>query len=53
MSKETVDKSDTDTVKCCVMNCQKKIKRENAIVIKDKYFCGICGVAYYRSFLNI
>ncbi|MHA1281143.1 MAG: hypothetical protein ACTSQP_01450 [Promethearchaeota archaeon] len=40
------------TVKCCVMNCQKEIPINEAIVIKGKYFCGICGVAYYRSVLN-
>ena len=40
-------------VKCCVMNCQKEIAINKAIVIKGRYFCGNCGVAYYRSRLNI
>ncbi|MFO8020760.1 MAG: hypothetical protein R6U96_19210 [Promethearchaeia archaeon] len=37
---------------CCVKNCQKKIKKNEAINIKGKNFCGKCGVAYYRSNLN-
>ncbi|MFO7797545.1 MAG: hypothetical protein ACQERB_06195 [Promethearchaeati archaeon] len=40
-------------VKCCVKNCQKKIKVEEAIIIKDKYFCKICAVSYIRENLNI
>ncbi|MFW9895259.1 MAG: hypothetical protein ACFFD7_05590 [Candidatus Thorarchaeota archaeon] len=40
-------------VACCVLNCQEKVPIEKAIKIKDKYFCKICGVAYYRSSLNI
>ncbi|MBN1216369.1 MAG: hypothetical protein JXA99_13125 [Candidatus Lokiarchaeota archaeon] len=39
-------------VKCCVKNCQKQIVLEEAMKINDNYFCSICGVAYYRSFLN-
>ncbi|MFX1258614.1 MAG: hypothetical protein ACFFAN_12185 [Promethearchaeota archaeon] len=44
---------DEKVVKCCVKNCQKKIPIENAIVIKEKIFCGECGVAFYRSALNL
>lgn len=40
-------------VTCCVMNCQAEIPIEKAMVIDDKYFCPICGVAYYRSKLNL
>ncbi|MFX0186154.1 MAG: hypothetical protein ACFE8A_00310 [Candidatus Hodarchaeota archaeon] len=40
-------------VKCCVMNCQKEIPLEKAIIIKNKYFCGECGAAYYRGTLNL
>ncbi|MFW9821869.1 MAG: hypothetical protein ACFFE4_02985 [Candidatus Thorarchaeota archaeon] len=40
-------------VKCCVINCQREIPLEDAIKIKDNYFCKMCGVAYYRSSLNI
>lgn len=40
-------------VKCSVKNCEKKISIDEAIKINDQYFCGICGVAYYRSTLNI
>lgn len=40
-------------VQCCVKNCQKEIPIDNAIVIKDEYFCGICGVAYIRSNINL
>ena len=40
-------------VKCCVMNCQVEIPIEKAIKIGDKYFCRICGVAYYRRNLNL
>ena len=47
------ENQDKKTVKCCVMNCQKEIPIDEAIVIKDMYFCGICGVAYYRSALNL
>jgi len=49
MSEEEAKKK----VRCCVKNCQKEISIDKAIVIKDKYFCGICGVAYYRSTLNL
>jgi len=48
-----LENTEEDTITCCVKNCQKKIPRDQAIVIKDKYFCGICGVAYYRSSLNL
>jgi len=40
-------------VKCCIKNCQKEIEIEKAIVIEGKYYCGICGVAFYRSALNL
>ena len=53
MSKEKNAEDIKKTVTCCVKNCQKEIPIESAIVIKDQYFCGICGVAYYRSYLNI
>lgn len=42
-----------EMVKCCVKNCGREIPIEKAIIINDQYFCGICGVAYYRSTLNI
>jgi ribosomal protein S26 len=45
-------KKTSDMVKCCVKNCGKEIPIDQAIVINGKYFCGICGVAYYRSTLN-
>ncbi len=41
------------TVKCCVKNCQKEVSIERAFFIKDKYFCGVCGTAYYRNALNL
>ncbi|MFX1377161.1 MAG: hypothetical protein ACFFA0_15250 [Promethearchaeota archaeon] len=40
-------------VKCCVMNCQNEIPIEKAIKVGNKYFCRICGVAYYRTNLNL
>ncbi|MFW9782175.1 MAG: hypothetical protein ACFFFB_07825 [Candidatus Heimdallarchaeota archaeon] len=40
-------------VTCCVKNCQAEIPIEKAIKVKDKYFCRLCGVAYYRSNLNL
>ncbi|MFX1326020.1 MAG: hypothetical protein ACFE8N_13795 [Promethearchaeota archaeon] len=40
-------------VACCVLNCQAEIPIEKAIKVKDKYFCQLCGVAYYRSNLNL
>ncbi|MFX1258642.1 MAG: hypothetical protein ACFFAN_12335 [Promethearchaeota archaeon] len=40
-------------VTCCVMNCQAEIPIEKAMKIDNKYFCSICGVAYYRSKLNL
>jgi len=46
-------KDEVKVVQCCVKNCQKEIPIENAITFKDKYFCGICGVAFVRSSLNI
>ena len=42
-----------ETVKCCVKNCRKEIPKEKAIIIDGQPFCEICGVAYYRSALNI
>ncbi|MBN1802419.1 MAG: hypothetical protein JW891_12985 [Candidatus Lokiarchaeota archaeon] len=47
------EEEDNKTVTCCVKNCQKEILLKNAIVINGKYFCGTCGVAYYRSALNL
>jgi hypothetical protein len=47
------DKKQEETVYCCVKNCQKEIPKNEAIVINGKYFCSICGVAFYRSSLNI
>jgi len=40
-------------VRCSVKNCQKEIEIDKAIKIKGNYYCGICGVAYMRSALNI
>ena len=40
-------------VKCCVINCHAEISIEKAIKVGDKYFCRICGVAYYRRNLNL
>ncbi len=51
LSKE--EQVDKQTVACCVMNCQEEIPIDKAIVIEGKYFCPICGVAYYRSTLNL
>ncbi len=51
LSKE--EQEDKRTVTCCVMNCQIEVPIDKAIVIEGKYFCPICGVAYYRSFLNL
>jgi hypothetical protein len=47
------EKGDQEVVTCCVMNCQKEIPIEKAVKITDKFFCKTCGVAYYRSNLNI
>ncbi|MFX0136649.1 MAG: hypothetical protein ACFFDN_23630 [Candidatus Hodarchaeota archaeon] len=47
MSKE--GKDEKQIVTCCVMNCQAEIPIDEAVVIEGKYFCPICGVAYYRS----
>jgi hypothetical protein len=52
MSKENDSKNKQKFVKCIVKNCQKEIHIDKAIVINGQYFCGICGVAYYRSTLN-
>ena len=41
-----------EIVKCCVKNCGREIPIDKAIIINGQYFCGICGVAYYRSTLN-
>jgi hypothetical protein len=46
-------KEEKKLVKCCVKNCQKEITVDKAIIIEDKYYCGICGVAFYRSALNL
>ncbi|TXT58105.1 MAG: hypothetical protein BAJALOKI2v1_440020 [Promethearchaeota archaeon] len=40
-------------VYCCISNCQKKIQKEEAIFIEDKFFCKTCGTAYFRTALNI
>ena len=46
-------KEEKKLVRCCVKNCQKEIPIDKAIIIEDKYYCGICGVAFYRSALNL
>ncbi|MFX1573823.1 MAG: hypothetical protein ACFFB0_13825 [Promethearchaeota archaeon] len=51
MSKE--EEGTQKIVICCVMNCQEEIPIEKAMLINDKYFCRICGVAYIRSKLNL
>lgn len=53
MSQQNDTEDKKKIVKCCVMNCQKEIPIDNAIKIKDKYFCGVCGTAYVRSSLNL
>ncbi|MHA1688663.1 MAG: hypothetical protein ACTSUN_04900 [Promethearchaeota archaeon] len=40
-------------IHCCIKNCQKAIKIKDAIKIGDSYYCKTCGVAFYRSMLNI
>jgi len=47
------NKEEPKLVKCSVKNCQKEILLDKAIKIDDKYYCGICGVSYYRSALNL
>jgi predicted RNA-binding Zn-ribbon protein involved in translation (DUF1610 family) len=51
LSKE--EGSEQKIVICCVINCQREIPIEKAIKINDKFFCPTCGVAYYRSNLNL
>lgn len=46
-------KEEKKLVKCCVKNCQKEIPIDMAIVIEGKHYCGICGVSFYRSALNL
>ena len=46
-------KEEKKFVTCSVKNCQKEIPIDEAITIEDKYYCGICGVAFYRSALNL
>ena len=46
-------KGSNQIVTCCVMNCQAEVQIEKAIIIEGQYFCPICGVAYYRSSLNL
>jgi formylmethanofuran dehydrogenase subunit E len=53
MSSEKDKKENHEIVKCCVKNCSEEIPKEKAIIINGQYFCGVCGVAYYRSILNI
>ncbi len=47
------EKEEKRIVKCSVKNCQKEITIDMAIKIKGDYYCGICGVACYRSALNL
>ena len=49
----TKETDEPKVVTCCVINCQREIPLDKAIKIKDNYFCRLCGVAYYRSNLNI
>jgi hypothetical protein len=51
LSKE--EQEDKQKVTCCVMNCQTEVSIDKAVVIEGKYFCPICGVAYYRSTLSL
>ncbi len=52
MSNKTSKSEKEKTVTCCVKNCQAEVPVEKAIVIEGKYFCELCGVAYYRSVLG-
>jgi hypothetical protein len=47
------EQEDNQTTTCCVINCQAEVPIDKAIVIEGKYFCPICGVAYYRSVLKL
>ena len=47
------EKGELEVVTCCVMNCQVEIPIDKALKINGKFFCPVCGVAYYRSNLNI
>lgn len=47
------DQENKQIVTCCVMNCQAEVPIDKAITIEGKYFCPICGVAYYRSTFNL
>ncbi|MFX1316639.1 MAG: hypothetical protein ACFE9T_12300 [Promethearchaeota archaeon] len=47
------DEDKAKIITCCVMNCQAEIPIDMAIRIEDRYFCPICGTAYYRSILNL
>jgi len=42
-----------ELVPCSVSNCQKLVKKEEALEIEGMYFCKSCGVAYYRTVLNL
>jgi hypothetical protein len=46
-------KEELKLVKCSVKNCQKEILLSEAIKIDGCNYCGICGVSYYRSALNL
>ncbi|TXT62245.1 MAG: hypothetical protein BAJALOKI3v1_640019 [Promethearchaeota archaeon] len=47
------ENSTPEFVRCDVKNCQKKIRKDNAIKVGEHYFCKVCGVAYIREQLNI
>ncbi|MFX1409420.1 MAG: hypothetical protein ACFFA6_03650 [Promethearchaeota archaeon] len=47
------DEDQVKLITCCVMNCQVEIPIDKAIRIESRYFCPICGTAYYRSILNL
>jgi hypothetical protein len=40
-------------VYCSVKNCKKKVLKDEAIIIDGNYFCKLCGVALFRTKLNI
>jgi len=52
MKKDTLDSSHEKELRCCVKNCQKPLS-DDKMEINGKYFCKVCGTAYYKSVLGL
>jgi hypothetical protein len=52
MNEDTIKTTNEKALRCCVKNCQKSLS-DDEMEVNGKYFCKICGTAYYKSVLGL